>query len=91
MRERQLCAIFKLYTNFFCRQWAGLEVLIKVTSKADRLEKERKSFSKKIDFLLHFFFNNKKCFTLRVREVFLSNPDACNLQPAVSNFAAHKR
>ena len=31
MRERHLCTTFKLSMNFFCRQWAGLEVLIKVT------------------------------------------------------------
>ena len=28
MRERHLCAILKLYTNSFCRQRAGLEVLM---------------------------------------------------------------
>ena len=33
MRERHLCTIFKLYTNSFCRQMAGLEVLIKVTAE----------------------------------------------------------
>ena len=31
MRERHFCTTFKLSMNFFCRQWAGLEVLIKVT------------------------------------------------------------
>ena len=29
--KRHLCTIFKLYTNSFCRQRAGLKVLIKVT------------------------------------------------------------
>ena len=36
MRECHLFTIFKLYTNSFCRQRAGLKVLIKATSKADR-------------------------------------------------------
>ena len=47
MRECHLCAIFKLYTNSFCRQRAGLEVLIKVTSKADREKKSVKVLQKK--------------------------------------------
>ena len=31
MREHHLCTTFKLKTDSFCRQRAGLEVLIKVT------------------------------------------------------------
>ena len=46
MRARHLCTILKLYTNSFCQQRVGLEILIKVTSKADRLEGERKKFYK---------------------------------------------
>ena len=79
------CTIFKLYKNSFCRQKAGLKVLIKVTLKADRLEGERKKFYKKIDFLL-YFFNNQKCFPLHVRKAFSANLDAYNLQLAVSIF-----
>ena len=45
LRERHLCATFKLYKNFFCQQRAGLEVLIKVTSKADRWNQSGKSFT----------------------------------------------
>ena len=47
MRERHLCTIFKLYMNSFCWQRAGLEVLTKVISKADRLEGERKKVLQK--------------------------------------------
>ena len=32
MRKRHLCTIFKLYTNSFYRQKAGLEVFIRVTA-----------------------------------------------------------
>ena len=46
MRGRHLCTIFKLYTNSFCWRRAGLEVLIKVTSKADRWKESEKSFTK---------------------------------------------
>ena len=52
------------------------------------MERERKRFHKKL-ISNCIFFNNKKCFPLHVREVCLPNPDACNLKPAVSNFAAH--
>ena len=45
-RERHLCTTFKLRMNSFCRQRAGLEVLIKVTSKSDRWKKMEKSFTK---------------------------------------------
>ena len=54
MRERHLCTTFMLRTNSFCRQRVGLEVLIKVTSKADRWKESEKYF-KNIDFLLFFF------------------------------------
>ena len=53
MRKHHLFAIFKLYTNSFCRKWVGLEALIKVTSKADRLRAEK--VLQKLDFLLNFF------------------------------------
>ena len=46
LRERHLCTTFKLYKNFFCEQRAGLEVLIKLTSKADRWKQSGKSFTK---------------------------------------------
>ena len=36
MREHHLCTIFKLYPNSFCRQRAGLEVLMKVTVEVFR-------------------------------------------------------
>ena len=52
------------------------------------MEGEWKKFYKKlISFCI--FFKNKKCFPLHVSKVFLRNPDECNLQPAVSNFAVH--
>ena len=54
MRERHLCTTFKLRTNSFCLQRAGLKVLIKVTSKADRWNASEKSLQK-IGFLLYFF------------------------------------
>ena len=47
MRERHLCTTFQLRMNSFCRQRVGLEVLIKVTSKADR---RAKKVSQKVDF-----------------------------------------
>ena len=49
MREHHLCLTFKLRANSFSGQRAGLEVLIKVTSKADRWKESENSF-KKIDF-----------------------------------------
>ena len=33
MRERHQCTIFKLYTSSFCRQKAGLEVLVKAAEE----------------------------------------------------------
>ena len=49
---------------------------------------ERKKFYKKlISFCI--FFGNKECFPLLTCKDFLPNPDACDLQPAISNFAAH--
>ena len=50
MRERHLCTTFKLRTNSFCWQRAGLEVLIKVTSKADIDGRRAKKVLQKIDF-----------------------------------------
>ena len=53
------------------------------------MEAERKKFYKNL-ISYCIFFNNKKCFSLLTCKVFfLPNPDACDLQPAVSNFAAH--
>ena len=52
-RKRHLRTTFKLRMKSFCRQRAGLEVLKKVTSKADRW-KESESIFTKIDFLLYF-------------------------------------
>ena len=46
LRERHLCRTFKLNKNSFCQQRAGFEVLIKVTSKADRWKQSGKSFTK---------------------------------------------
>ena len=69
LRERHLCTTFKLYKNSFCQQRAGLEVLIKVTSKADRWKQSGKSFTKNW-FLIALFFNNKKCFPLLTCKVF---------------------
>ena len=55
MRERHVCAFFKLYMNSFIRQRTGLEVLIKVTSKADRWKESRKSCTKKLISYCMFF------------------------------------
>ena len=52
------------------------------------MEAERKKFYKNL-ISYCIFFNNKKCFPLLTCKVFLPNPDACDLQPAVSYFAAH--
>ena len=53
------------------------------------MEGERKMFNKKLIFCC-IFLNNKKGFPLHIfAKFFLPNPDACDLQPAVSNFAAH--
>ena len=69
LRGHILCATFKLYKNFFCQLRAGLKVLIKVTSKADRWKQSRKSFTK-VRFLIARFFNFKKCFALLAYKVF---------------------
>ena len=61
IKERHLCTIFKLYTNFFRRQGAGLEVLIKVTLKANRWKKSGKSFTKNW-FLIVLFLVIKNVF-----------------------------
>ena len=42
MRECHLCTVFKLRTNSFSCLRVGLEVLIKVTSKADRWKESKK-------------------------------------------------
>ena len=52
------------------------------------MEAERKNFYKHL-ISYCIFFDNKKCFPLLTFKVFLPNPDASDLQPAVSNFAAH--
>ena len=44
-----------------------------------------------INWCFTLFINDKKCFPLQVCEVFLPNQVACNLQPAVSNFAVHRQ
>ena len=67
---------------------AGLEVLIKVTSKTDRWKQSGKSFTKKL-FLIAFFSITKNAFHYLLAKFFLPNPDASDLQPAVSIFAAH--
>ena len=54
MKERHLCITYKLRMNTFCRQWAGLEVLMKVTSKAYRWKENEKSFTQN-SFLIAFF------------------------------------
>ena len=43
-----------MYANSFCRQKAELQVLIKVTSKADRWKASGKSFTKKLMFYCMF-------------------------------------
>ena len=88
LRERHLCTIFKLNKNSFCQQRAGLQVLIKVTSKADRWKQRGKSFTKTW-FLIAIFSITKIVFHYLLAKFFLPNTDACDLQPAVSNFAAH--
>ena len=52
------------------------------------MEEERKKFYKKINFLLYFFSIIKNVFHYMFAKFLLLNPDACNLQPAVLNFAA---
>ena len=81
--------ILKLFTNSSCRLRARLEILIKVTSKADRWKESGESFAKKL-ISYCIFFINKKCFPLPVHKLFFPNPNAWNLQLAVSNFAAHR-
>ena len=88
MRERHLCRTFKLYKNSFCQLRAGLEVLKKVTSKADRWKQSGKSFTKNW-FRIAFFSITKNVFCYLLAKFFLPNPDACDLPPAVSSFAAH--
>ena len=56
MRERHLCTTFKLKTNLFCRQRAGLEVLIKVTSKQIGGRRAKKVLQKLIQWFLIVFF-----------------------------------
>ena len=89
LSERHLCRTFKLNKNSFCQQKAGFEVLIKVTSKADRWKQSWKSFTKNW-FLIAFFSITKNVFHYLLAKFFLPNPDACDLQSAVSNFAAHR-
>ena len=72
----------------FCQQRAGLEVLIKVTSKADRWKQSGKSFTKNW-FLIAFFSITKKVFHLMFAKIFYLIPTQSDLQPAVSNFAAY--
>ena len=74
--------------EFFCQQRAGLELLIKVTSEADRWKQNGKSFTKNW-FLNAFFPITKNVFHYYLQSFFLPNPDACDLQPAVLNFAAY--
>ena len=52
------------------------------------METERKKFYKKL-ISYCIFLNNKKSFPLLTCKDFLPNPNASDLQPAVSNFAAH--
>ena len=73
LRERHLCATFKLYKNSFCQQRAGLEVLIKVTSKADRWKQSGKSFTKNW-FLIAFFSIAKIVFHLMFAKIFYLIP-----------------
>ena len=85
MRERHLCATFKLRTNSFRQKRARLEVLIKVTSKADRWKESKKSFIKKTIFYCIFFFNN-------VTLIKTSHPALCRQIKFVLNLkVVHKR
>ena len=59
-----------------------------MTSKADRWKQRGKRFTKNW-FLIAFFSITKNVFHYLLAKFFLRNPDACDLQPAVSNFAAH--
>ena len=84
MRECHLCTTFRLRTNSFCQQRTWLEVLIKVTSKADRM-KESKKVLQKIDFLLYVFFFNNVTF------IKTSNPALCRQKENVLNLkVVHK-
>ena len=59
----------KLYKNSFCWQRARLEVLIKVTSKADRWKERGKSFTKNW-FLIVFFSIIKNVFRYMLAKFF---------------------
>ena len=52
------------------------------------MEAERKKFYKKL-ISNCIFLIPKNVFHYLLAKFFLPNPNACNLQPAVSNFAAH--
>ena len=69
LRERHLCTTFMLYKNSFSQQRTGLEVLIKVTSKADRWMQSGKSFTKNW-FRIAVFSKTKSVFPLLTSRVF---------------------
>ena len=69
MKKRHLCTTFKLNKNSFCLQKAKLEVLIKVTSKADRWKESGKSFTKNW-FLFVFFSRTKNVFHYMLAKFF---------------------
>ena len=82
MRERHLCTTFRLRMTSFCRQRAGLEVLIKVTSKA-YMEGERRKFYKKLISYCTFFNN--------VTFIKTSNPALCRQKEVILNLkVVHK-
>ena len=53
--------------------------MIKVTSKAHRWKESKNTLTKKLIFIV-FFFNNKKCSSLYVCDVFLLNPKFRRMQ-----------
>ena len=52
------------------------------------MKAERKKFYQKL-ISYCIFSITKNVFHLMFAKIFLPNPDACDLQPAISTFAAH--
>ena len=77
MRERHLRTTLKLRTNSFCRKRAGLEVLIKMTSKADRWKESKKKLYKKL-ISYCIFFNNVTFIKAFNHALFLRTKRVCS-------------
>ena len=79
-----MCTTFKLRMNSFCRQRAGLEVLIKVTSKLDRWKKMEKKFYKHLISCCIFFFIVKIFFIVKRFQLIHENV-TCKILDGVSD------